>query len=453
MNVLCNKGVIGKLTLCLILTLGMSAGFNIGDVAVNPNHEKSGAVAEPIVPIFSFGLVRSALAQGSGPEVSPSVGAVLKQASDHLGSQKFGPAAAVLRAGLGASGLTEFEVFSIHRLLIGAELSNQQFAQVIESGRLVLSSPFLKDSEKPYIRQSLITANFKLSKFADAAQLAEAGLKSNPQDLSLLEVRLKSLYLAKKYVEAAGAVEDYLKASSGNKPSEDILKIYAHSASESDAEKQYVSALMQLVQYYPSSDYWSDLLYRKNASGVFQKLGEIQFYRLLQATQSFKDPGEFIDAAELAIKAGFPVEAGHYLDTGVQLGLLPNKELQAVYNDKRKQIAGLIQQDVAALEAKAVSKVTSKATAPKNAKSKPISALIAEGYNLVLQGQKDSGLEALQTALAQAQGKPEVTSARLAYALGFYKAGKSEDAIREFKLLKSDAPDIANLWLAVFNVK
>jgi predicted Zn-dependent protease len=78
---------------------------------------------------------------------------------------------------------------------------------------------------------------------------------------------------------------------------------------------------------------------------------------------------------------------------------------------------------------------------------------MAEGYNWVLQGRVDSGLESLQIALTQSQGKPEASLARLTYALGLHKAGKAEEAIREFKLLKSDAPDIANVWLTVFNVK
>lgn len=455
MNALCNKGILNRLTLACLLTCGLSVNYTTEPSSINA----------PISSVLELEFFNSAKAQSTKSEtassaptavnatVSTSVGAALKQASDNMGAQKFGPAAAGLKAALGTSGLTEFEVFSIHRLLIGAELGNQQFAQLIESGRLVMASPFLNESEKLYVRQSMITASFKLSKFAEAAQLAESGLKSNPQDLSLLDIRLKSLYLAKNFAAATQAAEDYLKASGNNKPSEDLLKIYAHSASEIDSSNHYLSALTLLVQNYPNADYWSDLLYRKNASGAFQRVGEIQFYRLLQATKSFKDPGELIDAAELAIKAGFPLEANGYLDAGVQLGLLPTKELQGVYNDKRKQIAGLIQQDAAALESKAASKASSKSPPAKTVKPKSTSALMAEGYNSVLQGQVDHGLESLQNALSQSQGKPDAAQARLSYALALHKAGKTEEAIREFKMLKSDAPEVSNLWLTVFNVK
>lgn len=406
---------------------------------------------EPAQSVFGVGFVGVALAQDA--TVGATVGAALKQASENLGSKKYGLASSGLRAALGTSGLSEFERFSIHRMLIAAESGDQQFAQVVQSGQLVLSSPFLKEAEKPYIRQSMIAAYFKLSKFAEAAQLAQEGLKSAPQDLGLLDLRVKAYYLGKDYRAATNAAEEYLKGSAGNKPSEDILKIYAHSASEIDSESQYISALMGLVQYYPSADYWSDLLYRKNTSGAFKAVGEIQFYRLLQATKAFKDPGEMIDAAELAIKAGFPLEAQGYLDVGVQSGLLPNKELQTVYNDKRKLIASLIQQDSAALEAKRSSKAGAKPGPAKNAKPKSAAAWMAEGYNLVLQGELDSGLQSLQTALAQSQGKPEQAVTRLNYALALHKAGKTDEAIREFTQLKGDAPEVARLWLMIFNVK
>lgn len=441
MNVLSSNHTLKRLALLVAL----SAGFSL-----SAQHEPHGSG-------YRFEWFGPAGAQASVPEVGPAVGAVLKLASEQLGAQKYGHAAAGLRAALGTAGLTEFEVFSIHRMLIGAELGNQQYAQVVQSGQVVLPSPFLKDSEKSYVRQSMIAAQFKLGKFADAAQLAQDGLKATPQDLGLLDLRLKAFYLAKDYKSATNAAEDYLKANAGNKPSEDILKIYAHSASEIDSNSQYSSALMQLVQHYPSADYWSDLLYRKNASGVFKSVGEIQFYRLLMATQAFKDPGELIDASELAIKAGFPLEAKAYLDLGVKNGMLPTKELQKVYDDKRKLIASLVQQDAAALELKNAQKAqgksaTSSATS-KAVKPKPPSALMAEGYNLVLQGELDSGLQSLESVVGQTQGKPDAVIARLTYALALRQASKNQEAVAEFKLLKSQAPDLAQLWLTVFNVQ
>lgn len=437
MNVLSSNRIVKNLALLTALLGGLHWG---------PSYE-------PGKMAYSLGFWGSAMAQANTPEVGPAVGAALKQASELLGAQKYGSAAAGLRAALGTAGLTEFEVFSIHRMLIGAESNNQQFAKVIQSGQVVLPSPFLKEAEKSYVRQSMIAANFKLGKFSETAQLAQDGLKSAPQDLGLLDLRLKAFYLAKDYKSAANAAEDYLKVNAGNKPSEDILKIYAHSATEIDSNKQYNAALMQLVQYYPSADYWSDLLYRKNASGTFKSVGEIHFYRLLSATQAFKDPGELIDASELAIKAGFPLEAKAYLDLGVKNGMLPTKELQKVYDDKRKLIASLIQQDAAALESKNAQKAAGKATTAKAAKPKSASALMAEGYNLVLQGEVDSGLQSLESAVSQSQGKLDAVVARLSYALGLRHAGKNQEAIAELRLLNSQAPDLAQLWLTVFNVQ
>lgn len=387
-------------------------------------------------------------AQTVEPTVSAAVGAVLKTGLEQLSAQKAIEALQTFKTGLSGSGLSEFEVFALHRGMLAAAGQAGQWAQSLDSARVVMASPFAKAAEVLAAQQSTFQAYFKLNRYADAQRFAVELLKANPTDLNNLDMRLKSAYLGKDYAASVLAAQGYVQAleAKATKPSEETLKIYAHSAAEAGQKPAYRSALKLLLQYYPSVDYWSDMLYGLNEAGGFAKTGEIHFYRLLQASQSFKDPGELIDAAELAILAGFPLEAKSYLKLSAKPGLGPTAELKALFADKNRQVDKLIEQD-----------------AQQSAKiGKAVSLSIAQSYNLVLQGQVESGLQSMQTVLGQMdeKGKTKASSgsslapaslARLNYAWALWVAGKRTQAAQEFNTLSAqpELKPIAELWAIV----
>ena len=138
-----------------------------------------------------------------------------------------------------------------------------------------MASPFAKPGELQAAQQAVFQAFFKLNRYADAQRFADDLLKSNPTDLTLLDTRLKATYLGKDYAASVLSAQAYVQAlgAKASKPSEETLKIYAHSAAESGQKTAYQAALKLLLQHYPTADYWSDMLYGLNEAGGFAKIG------------------------------------------------------------------------------------------------------------------------------------------------------------------------------------
>ncbi|MFN4328806.1 MAG: hypothetical protein ACK4FF_08015 [Limnobacter sp.] len=368
---------------------------------------------------------------GNEPTVGPAVGKALKSAVEQLGGKQYSAASAGLMAALQAESLTAFERFSLNRLLVGAALGDKQYAVAVKSAREVLGSAFLNEQERGTVQQSLLAALMKQGQFQELAQACTQFLERNPADVSLLELRLKANYLGKQYTQAIQSALPLLNVLERQQatPSEEMLKLLAASASEATDWAMYQNALRKLVKHYPNAEYWSDLLYRSQADGAFKAVGDLQFYRLLRATRSYRDSGEFIDAADAAIKAGYPLEAAQFLDLGVAMGLLPHADVKDAYADRRKQVEKLL-----ALEAKQPS-----------GKAKSPLAMVANGYNEVLAGRVDAGLKSMSEGVAV--GVPSVV--RVNYAVAQAMVGQHEQARAEMARLLTDAQcgKLAELWL------
>lgn len=368
---------------------------------------------------------------GNEPTVGPAVGKALKSAVEQLGGKQYSAASAGLMAALQAESLTAFERFSLNRLLVGAALGDKQYAVAVKSAREVLGSAFLNEQERGTVQQSLLAALMKQGQFQELAQACTQFLERNPADVSLLELRLKANYLGKQYTQAIQSALPLLNVLERQQatPSEEMLKLLAASASEATDWAMYQNALRKLVKHYPNAEYWSDLLYRSQADGAFKAVGDLQFYRLLRATRSYRDSGEFIDAADAAIKAGYPLEAAQFLDLGVAMGLLPHADVKDTYADRRKQVEKLL-----ALEAKQPS-----------GKAKSPLAMVANGYNEVLAGRVDAGLKSMSEGVAV--GVPSVV--RVNYAVAQAMVGQHEQARAEMARLLTDAQcgKLAELWL------
>lgn len=375
------------------------------------------------------------------PTVSAQVGAQLKAGSEQLTGKNFSAALQVFQKGLAAGELTEFEKFSYQRLMVGAAFGAGNYVQAVSSAEHVLASQYLAAAEVPYLQQTLLNSCLKLKDFKKAYAVLNQLISKDADNLQHLGMRTKVAYSGQMFELAVMSAKTELEASrKANKtPSEDTLKILADSASNLGDESLYLEGLMELVQHYPTPDYWSDLLYRKQAQGVFKTVGDLHFYRLMSASDAWKDPGEFIDAAEAFIKAGFPREAQLVLQSGKDKGMLPNPQLNKLFQDKVRQVDTLVKQDQLSLK-QAV-----------NASSSKGDGLVSNGYNLVLYGEGRTGLGMMQQGIAKGvknQGLANLALGEAAWLAGQKDLAKSQfDSIR----LTPVEGEVATMWLLNFS--
>lgn len=375
------------------------------------------------------------------PTVSAQVGAQLKAGSEQLAGRNFAAALQVFQKGLTTPELTEFEKFSYQRLLVGAAFGAGNFVQAVTAAEHVLTSQYLAPAEVPYLQQTVLNSCLKLKDFNKAHALLNQWISKDPDNLQHLSMRTKVAYSGQMFDKAVLAAKAEIETSrKGNKrPDEDTLKILADSASNLGDDRLYLEGLTMLVEYYPTPDYWSDLLYRKQAQGVFKTAGDLHFYRLMSASDAWKDPGEFIDAAEAFIKAGFPREAQLTLQAGKNKGMLPNTQLGKLFEDKVRQVDSLVKQDQLSLKQLA------------NVSSAKGDGLVSNGHNLVLYGDAQSGLGIMKQGIAK--GVKNEFLANLALGEAAWLAGEKDLARSQFDSirLKTVEGEIATLWLLKFS--
>jgi hypothetical protein len=324
---------------------------------------------------------------------------------------------------------------------VQAFLDAQDFAQVESLSRYALNLPSLEPLERAYFQQSLLTAYLKAEKYDQVAQLVEELLFESPQDAALLALRTKAYYLAgnvPKTLQSAQVELEVLK-DKGLKPSEGLLRIHSESARQLKDQKALLKGLKTWVAQYPNSESWSELIEASAQAGVFRVAGDLHVYRLMLATEGFREPGEYLDASEIFTRKGFHLEANAVLDLAVRKGALPNTELAQLYREKRKQVSLLIeQQNLSAFDDKQSFSGLLGSSADE---------WVNQGYLQVLAGDRAEGVQTMEKGMYEGQLKSP-SMALLTFAEGLWFAGFRSEARLEFERLSADPQlaALAELW-------
>lgn len=326
---------------------------------------------------------------------------------------------------------------------VRTNLEAQNYVQVEALCLSALNLRDLEPLERAYFQQSLLTAYLKTEQFENVAQLVETLLYESPQDTALLALKTKAYYLTGNLAKTlqAAQVELEVLRDKGHKPGEGLLRIHTESARHMKDHKALLRGLKAWVAQYPNSESWSELIEASAQAGVFRVAGDLHLYRLMLATEGFREPGEYLDASEVFTRKGFYLEAKAVLDLAVRKGALPNPELAEQYREKLKQVDLLLEQ-------------------PENkyrlGDAESFSGLVGgsadsqlnQGYLQVLAGDKSGGVATMEQGMAMGQFKSPGT-ALLTFAEGLWFAGFKFEARLEFERLFADpqlAP-VAELWV------
>jgi hypothetical protein len=144
--------------------------------------------------------------------------------------------------------------------------------------------------------------------------------------------------------------------------------------------------------------------------------------------------------AQLALQAGYPVEARKIVDEGYAQNLLGQGTAAEV--DRHKRLRDLVIRQLAE-DQKNLGRDETQANSAKDGV-----ALVNVGYNLVLNGQHDKGLALMEKGLVKGGLKrPEDAKLHLAHA--YLLAGQKAKAAQSFKAVQGSdgSADLARLWL------
>ena len=391
--------------------------------------------------LLCLGFAFNAHAQAQ-PQVTvrPEVAKSLQAAQDALKAGQADNALALSQQTLAMPGITAVEKPIIQRTLAVAALQAKNFPLAVSTlESLIKEMPAdTPAAQKRPLIESLLNASQQAQDFPRLVEWARTYLKMEGSNPSVRPVLIQTLSVLKRHEEVIQEVNEKMRldAAAKVKTPESELRMMAVSQRQLKDDAGYNSTLKLLLQNYPSKAYWGEMIPRLARQANFNARFDLDLYRLLELTGNLEDAIEYIDMANLALKAGLPAEASRMVEQAYSAGLL-GKGSDAVNHQKlRQQIQQRLTEDVKALPA-----------LEKSAKDANALASLADVY--ASQQKWDQAQLNYSKAIAMGGLRREAET-RLHAGIVLFKAGQKEEARKMWDSVQGDATavDIAQLWKA-----
>ncbi len=332
---------------------------------------------------------------------------------------------------------TPYETYVVNRMKLSLASATSNEPMMTQALEAILASGKLPETDKANFTQALATTYFNAKNYPKAIemfkQMQANGDKSDAVNTSLI----RAYYFSGDYANALKLQGPVLDAQeqAGKTPTQEDLRLYASSALKVKDDAAYVKGLEKLAAYYPTDDFWTDLISR----GIIRKAGynqvnDTNVLRLQFAAVKQMSPEGYVDLAELALKDGFPTEAKKVVDAGFAAGVL-NSGAHRQLRDRATKEAANDAKNIAAGEASA-------------AKSKTGAGLVNLGWAYVTMDQFDKGIGFIEQGIAKG-GLKVPDEAKLRLGMAYARAGKKDQAIQTFETVKAGTglSDIAKYWI------
>lgn len=338
--------------------------------------------------------------------------------------------------------VTPYEAFILNRMRLQLAQAQENNEASVKALAAIIDSGQLKPEEKARFIEA--TANIYYSNLKDFDKAIEwfdrygneTGDKAKFRPYALRAYFLKNDFATAK----TEAQKDIAAAKAANTaPPKDTLLVLANVGAKNKEADTYLQAVEELTRYYPTEDYWNDLLSRTRGKKTYNNRLDLDLVRLKAVTVPGRmEPDDYVEQAELASLGGFFTEAKIALDKAYP-GAIPAGQYKAQI-EKIRSTAN----KGAADDAKNID-----AGIPAAQKSKDGVGLVNLGYNYVTLGQNDKGIDLMKQGIAKGVSKnPDDAKLRLGYALAI--SGKKDESIAVLTPLASGndpRADLARYWI------
>jgi hypothetical protein len=337
--------------------------------------------------------------------------------------------------------LTPYEQYAITRLKVSLAVATNNDADLVAGLTAAIDSGFLSPQEKDNFLESLGTTYYNQKNWAKATEAFRRYQKEGSNPSKVTGNLIVAEYLNGDYASAKADLVPYIQGleKEGKTPTEQDLKLLASSANKVKDNATYLMALDQMVMYYPTDDYWTDVISR----GILNKPGynsanDTNVYRLMFNSEQKMSVEGYNDFATLLLTDGFPTEAKKVMDAGFANGVLTDAKARQL-RDKATKGAADDAKNIASGEASA-------------AKSKNGAGLVNIGWAYVTMGQYDKGIGFIQQGIAKG-GLKQPDEGKLRLAIAQFRAGHKDDALKTLQEIKAGAglSDLAKYWTILIN--
>jgi hypothetical protein len=367
--------------------------------------------------------------------VRPEMGKPLQAAQELIKQQKYKEALVRIGETDAIPNKTTYEVSITERMRGIAALGAGQIDVAAKSfDELLASSPSPGPEQLKWI-QAVAEGYYRAKDYSKAIAWAQRYQKSGGTEDTVGVLLLQSYYLNGDYANAGHEAQMQLAADekAGRIPTEAQLQLLGSCYLKQNDNAGYAGVLEKLVAHYPKKEYWADLLAHIQRKPGFSDRLSLDVYRLMLVTDNLSSASDYMEMAQLALQAGYPVEAQKVLARGYA-----NKMLGVGQDAERHKRLN----DLADKQAKEDRKTLIDTNGTRTG-----DALVNNGYDLVINGQAEEGLALMQQGISKGDLK-HPDEARLHLGEAYLLAGKANEAARQFKSVQGadGTQDLAELW-------
>jgi hypothetical protein len=361
----------------------------------------------------------------------PAVATPLQAAERDLSKRQF--AAALKEVGIAnaAGNKTAYETLTIERVRAAIDASRQDYAAAAADDAALLASGGLAPSEVQTAAEGEAGSDYQAGNYAGAISTIKTYLAGDPQfETILLQSYLKT--------GQCGPLAASVNKISRPPPEADLqMEAFCYNAAKDKAG--YTGAIGMLVAYYPSPDYWAELLGGEQSNPAFADALALDFFRLkLAAGVPIQEP-EFMDMTQAALQAGLANEAASIMAQGYASNVLGS----GPDADRQTRLKALVLKRQAAADANVPQQIAAATAAGDEL------TVFGIGFNQV-DGGNAAGLDIMADAIRS--GKlTRPGQAELELGIAYHEAKQTQNAKAMFRAVQGGdgAAELGKLWMYV----
>lgn len=167
-----------------------------------------------------------------------------------------------------------------------------------------------------------------LQYFTQAKQL---GYTDANLDLQIVKAKMDSGDVAGASADLDASMQASIAA--GQKPSEELYRYAIAKTNQRKMNAQTLTWLKKYIVAYPTAKNWRDILVtyglQQNAVATLDKGQKVDLYRLMRASRSLADQGDYEDYAQKTFDIGLPFETKTVITEGRAAGKVPASSASA----------------------------------------------------------------------------------------------------------------------------
>ena len=187
-------------------------------------------------------------------------------------------------------------------------------------------SPDLPDSQKATVLRIAALLSTEQKHFDKGIKYANAFIAlGGPPDDSVLASLSEAYYYTNDFANAEIAAKKAVAAAEpGKPPNRNALTVVFGSEIKLKKQADAINTLETMVTYYNSPDDWEQLIQAAFGTSGIKQSDDLNLFRLEMASKASASGDDYDTYAQLALQAGYPVEAQAALDAGLAAGKITN---------------------------------------------------------------------------------------------------------------------------------